>query len=103
MEGIAVIVDVQSVAAEITENRARRAEKVRENRLRRMAQRQGLELRKSRTRDPRARDYGKYWLVDPFINNIVFGELPGEWRGNAANLDDIERYLTEGWIAKAST
>ena len=40
------------------------AEKVRENRLRRMAERQGLELRKSRRRDPRAIDYGRWYIVD---------------------------------------
>jgi hypothetical protein len=40
------------------------AEKVRENRLRRMAERQGLELRKSRRRDPRAKNYGRWYIVD---------------------------------------
>ena len=40
------------------------AEKIRENRLRRMAERQGLELRKSRRRDPRAKDYGRWYIVD---------------------------------------
>lgn len=40
------------------------ADKVRENRLRRMAERQGLELRKSRRRDPRAKDYGRWYIVD---------------------------------------
>ena len=40
------------------------AEKVRENRLRRMAERQRLELRKSRRRDPRAKDYGRWYIVD---------------------------------------
>ena len=39
-------------------------EKIRENRLRRMARRQGLELIKSRTRDPWAVDYGSYTLID---------------------------------------
>jgi hypothetical protein len=38
-------------------------EKVRENRLRRMAERQGYKLEKSRRRDPRATDYGLYRLV----------------------------------------
>ena len=38
--------------------------KVRENRLRRMASRQGLRLEKSRQRDPMALDYGKYSLVN---------------------------------------
>jgi hypothetical protein len=42
-----------------------RALKIRENRLRRMARRQGLVLRKSTARDPRALSYGTYGLVDP--------------------------------------
>jgi hypothetical protein len=36
--------------------------KVRENRIRRIASRQGLRLEKSRQRDPMALDYGKYSL-----------------------------------------
>jgi hypothetical protein len=39
------------------------AEKVHENKLRRMAKRQGCELVKSRRRDPRAIDFGTYQLV----------------------------------------
>ncbi len=38
--------------------------KVLENRLRRAADRQGLRLAKSHRRDPRAADYGQYWLMD---------------------------------------
>lgn len=38
--------------------------KVFENRLRAAAKRQGLRLEKSRRRDPRALDYGSYWLID---------------------------------------
>ena len=38
-------------------------EKVRENRIRRMAERQGLVLTRSRRRDPQAFDYGRYWLT----------------------------------------
>lgn len=37
--------------------------KVRENRLRRMAARQGYQLHKKRRIDPRAADYGTYQLV----------------------------------------
>lgn len=40
------------------------ADKVRENRLRRMAERQGLRLVKSRRRDPRAVGFGMYQLDD---------------------------------------
>ncbi len=39
-------------------------DKVRENRLRRMAARQELRLVKSRRRDPRALDFGTYGLAD---------------------------------------
>ena len=39
-----------------------RPTKIDENRVRRMAQRQGYTLHKSRRRDPRALDYGVYWL-----------------------------------------
>mgnify|MGYP005855834667 CR=1 FL=1 len=37
--------------------------KVKENRLRRMAERQGFVLEKSRRRDPRAKDFGLYRLL----------------------------------------
>lgn len=61
-------------------------DRVRENRLRRMAARQRLVLRKSRRRDPYALDYGSYWLVS-FNNTLVAGDEFG-W-----SLDGIERYL----------
>lgn len=76
------------------------ADKVRENRLRRMAERQGLRLEKSRRRDPRALDYGNYWLVE--------GPAPTQgganWRSRrpivggdyGADLDAIEEVLTDG-------
>jgi hypothetical protein len=63
------------------------AEKARENRVRRMAARRGLMLQKSRRRDPRAWDYGSYWLVDAERNTLAF---PDEHGGS---LDDMERYL----------
>ena len=68
------------------------SEKVRENRTRRMADRQGLQLVKSRRRDPRAIGYGGYMLVDRFTNTIVAGELNSP---SALSLDDVERYLTQ--------
>jgi hypothetical protein len=68
------------------------SEKVKENRLRRMAERQGLRLVKSRRRDPHAIDFGKYALVSAETNGIVFGS--GSF-GYDADLEDIERYLTE--------
>jgi hypothetical protein len=43
---------------------ADQAEKVRENKLRRMADRRGYDLAKSRARDPQAPDYGRWTLID---------------------------------------
>lgn len=60
-------------------------EKSRETRLRRMAERQGMRLVKSRRRDPRALDYGKYWLVS---------STPYARRVELVDLEDVERYLT---------
>ena len=65
--------------------------KVRENRLRRAAERQGLRLVKSRRRDPRAFDYGKYMLVDVQTSGVVHGLVAGHI---GADLDDIEAYLS---------
>lgn len=69
------------------------AEKVRENRLRRMAERQGLRLVKNRRRDPNALCYGGYGLVDVQRDYVVFGysQAMGE---PEASLDEIEAYLT---------
>jgi hypothetical protein len=63
--------------------------KVRENRLRRMASRQGLRLEKSRQQDPMALDYGKYSLVNGRPGHIyVF--IP------QADLDQVEEWLESG-------
>lgn len=68
-------------------------EKVRENRLRRAAARQGYRLVKSRRRDSRAIDYGVYWIARE--------EAPGgDWRSRTLvsseqgmNLDEVETFL----------
>jgi hypothetical protein len=58
-------------------------EKVRENRLRRMAARQGLAIHKSRRRDPRAIDFGHWWVVHPDERTVELMDI-----------DAVERYLT---------
>jgi hypothetical protein len=63
--------------------------KVTENRLRRVAERQGLKLQKSRRRDPRAFDYGAYWLIEPMRNVVVLGD------GQGADLGAVAAYLGE--------
>ena len=60
-------------------------EKVRENRLRRMARRQGLVLKKSRVRDPRALDYGKWLIVDARGNTLGV---------ECRDIDQVEAKLT---------
>lgn len=62
-------------------------DKVRENRLRATASRRGLSLTKSRRRDPRAVDYGMYWLIDVRTNKIRSPEV------GLANLDAVEQWL----------
>jgi len=66
-------------------------DKVRENRLRRMAERQGFALQKSRRRDPRAIDFGGYMLTDARTNTVVFGADPTAY---SADMDQIEQFLT---------
>ncbi len=61
-------------------------EKVRLNKLRRMADRQGLKLVKSKRRDPLAVDYNLFWLVDKKTNNYILSS-------EGMTLPDIERYL----------
>jgi hypothetical protein len=64
--------------------------RTREQRLRRAAARQRLQLVKSRRRDPRAFDFEKYMLISPDTTAIVAGELAGH---PAWTLDDVEAYL----------
>lgn len=67
-------------------------EKVREDRLRRRAARQGLRLMKSRRRDRRAIDYGTYQLVNPHTHALVSYGLSA---GYGLSLDEVEEALTE--------
>jgi hypothetical protein len=61
---------------------ADQAAKVHENRLRRMAQRQGFELHKLRRRDERATDYGHVYL-----------RTDGRMIGPFETLDALEQWL----------
>ena len=65
---------------------ARTEDRAREVRLRRGAERQGLVLQKSRTRDPKALDYGTYVLRDADTRRQLSPNL---------SLDQVEKYLTE--------
>jgi len=66
------------------------SEKVQEQRIRRAAGRRDLILRKSRRRDPRASDFGIYWLIDASTNTLVYG---GDLEGLEYYLDRVTRSL----------
>ena len=68
------------------------SEKVRENRLRQMAGRQGLSLSKSRRRDPRALDFGAWHVVTRRTAGWRGAELVSPEQG--MTLDEIEAFLT---------
>ncbi|MGB4779794.1 hypothetical protein [Microbacterium sp.] len=65
-------------------------DKVRENAVRRAAERQGLTLSRSRRRDPRSLGYGTYGLRDAETGTFV---LADERTGYGFTLDQIEAYL----------
>jgi hypothetical protein len=86
------------MASDIT----RKDVKVRENRLRRAAERQGFKLHKSRRRDPQQWAYGGYWLT-----NAANGDVIRLWNTEGlpnfgVTLDVIETFLkmsrTEKWL-----
>lgn len=66
-------------------------DKVDENRVRRMAERQNFVLQKSRRRDTRATDYGKYRIIAQAREIYE----PG-WEGPpfTQTLDEIESFLS---------
>jgi hypothetical protein len=57
-----------------------------------MAERQGLELQKSRRRDPRAIDYDRWLILDPHTNTIVAGTKGT--RRHGMTRDAVEAYVT---------
>ena len=65
--------------------------KVRENRLRRMADRQGLKLQRSPRRDTHAHDYDLYALT--YIDSGGTMHPEGPISIFAIDLDEVEQYL----------
>jgi hypothetical protein len=68
-------------------------ENVREERLRRAAQRQGLLLVKSRGSGAKTFDLGTYVLVDAATNTLVAGD---DETGYGHDLNNVESYLNRG-------
>ena len=86
-------------------------DKVRENRLRRMAHRQGYAVVKSRIRDPLAIGFGTYGIVKPNPTADAWRDVPvARWptaalpelvagdrrRGFGLTLDAVETWLAGG-------
>jgi len=67
---------------------------VRENRLRRIADRRGLRLVKCGSCDPNAQDYGLYALIDYDTGGAVNPSLMGRYTCSWT-LDQTEDYLVE--------
>ena len=87
------------IAAGITSSMAASTkEKMRENRLRRMAERQGFALHKKRRHDPRALDYGEVWLRPVALPSSERwdddGIGPFRDEGGRSALDHVEEWLT---------
>ena len=54
-------------------SRTPRPDRSRQNRLRELAWRQGLQLVKIRSKDPSAFNYGRYRLIDAEFNDVIVG------------------------------
>jgi hypothetical protein len=80
---------IQRMASKKKSDAAALALKVRENRLRRAAKRQGLELVKARQRDARGTVHGTYGLTDE--NDWIY--LANRQEGYGLTLDQIEAFL----------
>lgn len=67
-------------------------EKSRETRLRNTADRSGYKLSRSRSRDPRAVDYGLYALIDVQTGGAINPAIANRWV-HSWSLDECEAYL----------
>jgi hypothetical protein len=66
--------------------------RAREQRLRRLAQQQGLRLEKSRSRTPQTKGYGGYQLWNAQHTTVICGGIPFAY---CATLDEIEDFLRQ--------
>lgn len=74
-------------------------EKLRENRLRRAARRQGFAIQKSRVRDPQHVCCGLWRIVDVSTNRVVIGAGVLDYE---MELDDVETWLNASDEERAS-
>jgi hypothetical protein len=67
-------------------------DKVHETRCRRMAERQGYRITRSRSRDRNALTFGEYQIIDAETGTIAFCDWNAP-RGYGLDLDDVEEWL----------
>lgn len=65
----------------------------REKRARRAAQRQGLNLTRSSRRDPRALDYGHWWITDDNTGALITPAGSHDVARRGLSLDEVEAWL----------
>lgn len=65
----------------------------RERALRRAAQRQGLHLTRSSRRDPRALDYGHWWITDAITGALITPAGATDVARRGLSLDEVEAWL----------
>jgi hypothetical protein len=63
----------------------------RERRIRRLAERRGVAVRKSPEEDPHSPDFGKFQIVDPGDNTVIAGDEPHAY---SLTLNDVEQWFT---------
>lgn len=69
-------------------------QKVRENRLRRVARRRGLEFQRFRTRDPHHVLFGTYQLIKPDGTVVAAKDHEAFGLSYGLTLDEVENFLT---------
>jgi hypothetical protein len=88
--GIEGEVMITTVAREIAKN-------ILENKMRRIAERRGFRVEKSRRKATDAKDFSGYILTEALTNTIVMGSGPG------ATLVEIEIYLRSSKLPERKT
>ena len=89
-ENVMMTSSPSAVSVDYGEKATLESDKIRENRLRRVAKRRGLRLLKSRLKDPKAVGFGGFMLIDVGTNVAVLGEQPYKF---SCSLETIESFL----------
>lgn len=77
-------------------------DKVRENKLRRKAERIGLRIEKSRVRDPMAPDYGKFWILSEYNRSRLLDGYDQNGK-HSFTIEDLEARLNDAEYVKGIT